>query len=436
MESDIFDKFIEMESSSHLFDIKEEDFFPVWDFVRVQLYIENLLYSDGSTILKLSRKDRIMGRLCQIVKGLYYPRNIDYAFFYCPTFLTSKREYYDRVAEEMINYTKDYNCICVGSAELYFNSMHKDYSLFPFKVLSKIKCRDKKLSIGNYEKMREAILKTFNVNIPYERLNALYKDKVSDYYTCRYFLRWVKPRKVFASLDTRKGLYLAARNLGIPTCEIQHGALVYQYPSYSYPPEICNSSNIAYADVYAMLGEGWGPNNNIPCQKRVSLGNTSYVVKDTDVSEDGSIVVISNAIHKKYLVPLTIELSRKYKGKIIYKLHPLEYSKQHEYEDKFEGCLNVEIASLNANLSSLLAKCSLVILVSSAVFFEAKTMGKRVAILKKSEYYPFVPFVDQSQNTCLVDNADDVLGALKMPARCDNVKYYKPFDEDVARSLL
>ena len=437
MDQRLFDEFLRMESEYKLFDLKEPFFSPVWDVLRVELFNSHILRpSSGNNRYRRSLLEKIRSRSCQLFKGLMWPRKLDYVFVYSPIIVNSHGRLYDRMAEDLISFTKNARCMYLGAVELSYKAEHRDYGLFYFRLMASFGSRSLNLSYQNYDLIHQAIQNTFNIDISYNVVNAIFRLYVKEYFAYKLFLSWIHPKKVFVSMDLQKGLYVAAKERNIPTCEIQHGCLVYQYPSYSYPASINSTSNVAFADTFAMPGEGWGLDNCMPCKKRVILGNSHFGGICSHVGSDGSIVIISNAIHCKYLIPFSISLSKIYQGKIIYKLHPLEYPHIDEYKKEFEGYSNIEIAPIDSDMSELLAKCSLVVTISSTVFFEAKTMGKRVAILKEDNYYIIESYVKSSHNTCIIEKAEDVFEALKMPESSDDVKYYLSFDADVAKELL
>ena len=434
MDQNLFEKFLLMEMSCDLFSLKEKGKFPVWDFIRVNIFGEITKSSDATSTTSI--KKRIRNLTCRFVKGFCFPCKVDYLFFYSPCFLNKDWKYYDRIAEDMIVYTKNSRCAYIASAEVFFNSLHRDNSMFLFNIFARLRCCFVKISSINYQIISSSILDTFGIKPSYEMVNYFYKCKVVEYYSCKYLLKWITPRKIFVSLDTRKGLYQACRELKIPVVEIQHGTLIYQYPSYSYPRGVSNASNIAYADIFAMPGKGWGTRNNIPCKEKVVLGNSRFVINSNDICDSGNIIIVSNVVHKDYLIPLAMDISRICSNKIIYKLHPHEYSQFNIYVEKFKGYASVEVASPNTSMSDLLATCSLLITIASTVFFEAKSLGKRVAVYKVDNYYTLEPYVNQSCNTCIIDSAKDVLEALKMPEYSDGEKYYMPFDKNMAHYLL
>lgn len=441
MNKHLFEKFLEMEARYNLFELKGKEISPVWDVLRVSLFYDIFdKLTDRDETKKVSKWNKVASKLTnfftQFVKGFILPRRVEYVFFYSPIFIGKDGKFFDRMAENMIDYTHESRCIYIGAAELPYNTRHKDYSLFFFRVIGSLLSSFSSISNDNYNVISVAIENTFGQFYEYEQINFVYKRCVRDYYACKKFLKWVRPKAVFVSMDLQKGLYIAAKECGIQSCEIQHGTMDYLYPSYSYPQFVDNYSNVAFADTFAMPGDGWGIDNNIPCKRRIVLGNSNFVVRKQDVCDDGSILVISNWIHNKYLVPLSIDLSKICSNRIIYKLHPSEYDCIGSYYNCFAGISSIKIASIDSNLSELLAKCSLVITVSSTVYYEAKTIGKRVAILKVDDYFIMEPYLKSSNNTCLIENAEDVIEALKMPEYSENTQYYKPFNINVASELL
>lgn len=432
----LFDSFLKMEEEYHLFDIKGKYQEPLWDLVRVRLYNWYILKNGIIKVNKCrSLEEKIRNILSYIYNSFAFSKKSKYLFVYCPRYYDDCGKLYDRVAEDMINFVNKEDCVLLNIYGRYFNTKYKDHTLFLFNCLAYLRILFLKLSSCDYSLINNAIYETFKIDIPYDDVNNLYRTMMRRYYSYLYCLKYYRPKKVFVFIDEQKGLYLAAKKLGLETYEIQHGTLIYEYPSYSYPQSINYTSNISYADYYVHPGYGWGLNNNIPVKKRLVLGNNSYL-NSSDIKTDNSLLIISSLLHYKYLLEFTKNVSRIFSGDIIYKLHPAEYPKRAKYEAFFSDCPNVKVATADAKIIDLIAKSSLMVTISSTTYFEAKNAGKRVAVLKYDNYYTLEPYVTQSSNSCILDSWRDLPKAFEMPENGMCEHYYVPFNEIEAKKIL
>ena len=435
-----FGNFLDMEIHYHLFDVTDKSGFPCWDFVRVDIYNENLaeIHKNINSRHNKSLIQKLRKIIIYIIKGIVSPKKKNpIMFVYCPRFFDKDNLLYDRVAEDLIDYAKPYNCVYLNTSNNFERTREKDNTLFLFELRAMIKTMGCKIDRGVYDFFYKALKEKFDVDISYEVINSYFISKVREYYTYYYCLKFFSPQKIIVSRDRKKGLYWAARKLNIPTYELQHGTLVYEYPSYSYPKGIDNSSNVAFADYFIKPGDGWGVNNVLPAKKSLILGNNNFVSQGNGEAFDkGIILIISSHIQAQFLKPLAKDIATKLGLKVVYRLHPQEYKDVDNYKDYFKDVDNQVIIDLKGNLQKLIQNCSLMITISSTVYFEAKSHGKRVAVFMKDNYYILKDYVMLSENSCFIENADDVLKALKMPENVSSVQYYKKFDVNIARQII
>lgn len=437
-EKHLFESFLKMEEDYSLFNIKGKHHEPIWDLVRVRVFNWYILNNDIINKNRISTiSEQIKNILSYIYKSLSFRRDKKYLFIYTPRFFDENGRKYDRIAEDMINFVSGENITLISISGSYTKSKHNDNTLFLFTIIAQLRILFLKLSQSHYAKIFSAIKHTFNIELSYKTINALYRKSMRGYYSYLYCLKYYKPQKMFVFVDEQKGAYMAAKRLGIIAFEVQHGTLVYESPSYSYPKSIIYNSNISYADYYLHPGYGWGINNNIPAKERIVLGNNSFVNSlNTCGFVDDIILIISCLPHCDYLKKFTKKISKIYKGTIIYKLHPEEYPIYEKYVIFFSEYNNIKVAPQNANLSELISKCSLMVTVSSTVYFEAKNIGKRVAVLKYDNYYILEPYVKQSLNSCIIDSWKDLYKAIEMPEKDRCERYYVPFNEEEAGKIL
>ena len=436
----IFDHFIQMEVEYELFNIVDRFNFPCWDFIRTDIYGHYL--RNRADVKKIEVKKSLFDKLkilfLYVYKGITLPNRCSYLFVYTPRFFDDNNRLYDRVSDDLMGFVKEKSVyINASSNRNYLGTKYKDNTLFIFDILARIKSCKVKLDRHIFDTVYDAIHNTFQIKVDYDTINYFYKRNVIDFYSYKYCLQYLSPKKVFVSRDRRKGLYHIAKQMGIPTYELQHGTVVYEYPSYSYPRTINSSSNIAFADYFVEPGEGWGKNNNIPAKKIFVLGNNNFKINsDVEVRHGNYILIISSPIHGHLLMPFAKQIAEELNIPIVYRLHPSEFKREGDVLDYFSDNNKMIKVDSHSNMQDLIKDCSLMITVSSTVYFEAKTYGKRVAVYKRDNYYTLRSYVDNSINSCLIDNIDDVKKALEMPEISQGVQFYKPFNEVMARHLV
>lgn len=437
MRNEDFRRFLDMESEYKLFDIIDSFGLPVWDFLRVNIVLRYLRSMNISTPASKSNPYKRLINICRsIPHSFLFSSKKKYFFAYSPVFYDNRGLMYDRIAEDLIDYLPAESYLLYNINIDYLKSKHKHYSPFPFDVYYHLKFKSLKLNDSHFERIKNALFDTFSVEVKKEDLDYDYRHYVIQYKVARKILSYTKPAKLFSSADMQKGFYLAARYLGIPSYEIQHGSMAYAYTSYSYPSSIKWGSNVGFADYFVMNGEGWCEANNLPVKQKYILGNNSFLIKNDNVSNDGYILVISTAMHSSVIREFTKDILGKLDTDIIYKLHPTEYSERSSYISYFEPFPKLRVAEINSNLTDLLAHSSLVVLLDSTVYFEAKTLGKRVAIIRHKDSEYLSEFIASSDNSCYVSSVIDIINALKMPIRLEGRRFYIPFDINVAKELL
>jgi hypothetical protein len=89
--------------------------------------------------------------------------------------------------------------------------------------------RSSKLKIKGWD-MLKAIAKQENVNVDH---TYIFRNVYAQYRVAKWFLKWKKPEKVFVNCYYGKpSVIRAAKELGIPVIEVQHGLIRHEDPSY------------------------------------------------------------------------------------------------------------------------------------------------------------------------------------------------------------
>ena len=437
MKKDDFRRFLDMESKYKLFDIVDSFGLPVWDFLRVNIVLR---YFRGTSLSKSGTGRQSFERVLNIFRSIpcsfLFSSRKKYFLAYSPVFFDKNGLMYDRIAEDLINFFPPKSFFLYNINVDYLKSRHNHYSPFPFDLYYHIKYKSLKINESHFKTISSALYETFNIEVNKDELDYDYRHYVIQYKIAQRILSYIRPQKLFATADMQKGFYLAARQLGIPSYEIQHGAMDYAYTSYSYPSDLKWGVNVGFADYFVLNGEGWCDTNNIPVKRKYILGNNSFLINKNSISNNGYILVISTAIHSSIIKEFTANVLDKLKTDVIYKLHPTEYAAKSSYLKYFQPYTNIRIAEINSDLTDLLAHSSLVVLLNSTVYFEAKTLGKRVAVIRHADSEFLSEFVSSSNNSCYVENINDIINALNLPDYLEGCHFYTSFDNNVANELL
>ena len=141
---------------------------------------------------------------------------------------------------------------------------------------------------------------------------------------------------------------------------------------------------LLFSEYVLTFGNYWCKNFNVPAKKIISIGNDYFFCKP-EVELDDSILIVSTVVHGIELSKLTIKAAKERPDlKFVYKLHPNEFQFKNEYFDYFKNNSNVYIISNEIDTTILIAKSQLVVLIVSAVIYEALNQNKKAAVLKKS----------------------------------------------------
>ncbi|MBN2723912.1 MAG: hypothetical protein JXR95_07585 [Deltaproteobacteria bacterium] len=187
----------------------------------------------------------------------------------------------------------------------------------------------------------------------------------------------------------KKSLIGAAKDLGIQTVELQHGTLSRYHLGYSFPGKIKKIKH--FPDKFFSFGSYWNTAADFP------IGPEDIVVKGFSHFRSqknnyqginripNQILVISQGAIGKELSEFAVSLARKLPDfRIIYKLHPGEYSLwKKDYKILSEGLkLNnfIVVDSSDTPLYQFFAESEITLGVFSTALFEALGFGCKIFI--------------------------------------------------------
>ena len=436
MEEPIIDKFHNMELKYKLFDLGVD--VPYWDIVRYNVYIKYYYAPSSQIYLGHTIKHRIKDYFFYGIRFVIFIWRV-YCHKYKYLFLTDSNKklfsqdgyYYDPISYPLIKRYKDALIL-----DNYFNGKAPYKKTFDFSNVFKRTSKDSVYPIDIFKVIEDALLDTFGeVRVNYSFINAIFKTYLNQYNFYMFVLKHVVPEKVVIARGNPKGIIKACKDCNIPCCLLQHESIEKDEINWSYPDGITKSSNILFAPMVGTFGTYWLRNVNVPTKEIVPIGNDEKY-KKLNVTEDGSLLVISSIIHCTELKPLTKDLAIKRPDLIfIYKLHPDEFYMKEEVVDYFSGQTNVKVVSTEFSTQELIYRSRMVIAIVSACVYEALHAGKVVAIYKRLNYRR-QEYLLPNANLFFFDNPDEFFLDIDKEFVEMKESFYMPFNSENCNHLI
>ena len=427
-----------MEEKYKLFEVGSKENSSYWDILRYYIYIRYYYPSKEIANLDYAKKKNlhelwfIARSFIPFVLKIIFMRKKNIILSHS-RYLNSESKYYDKSAMSIIDHMTPSQFIvleAVKNKQLAYPVSY-DYCYLFRKIY-----RANELPYDVYEKIKLALIETFgSCSIFYTELNEQYKIFQSDtaYYTKIFAL--LKCHQIFLATGNPKAPVLAAKRNHMKSWLLQHQSIEYDEIDFSYPPSITSNSNILIAPGMLTFGSAWLKGVNYPAQKTVPIG-TDYFGQSSNKREDGSILIISTIIHGGELMKLAKSISNiSSKHKINYKLHPNEYHNEQKYKSYFKGYANVSILKGEAEVNDLIAMASIVVLIVSAVLYEAISLNKKVVVYKRLNYERQY-YLPTMGNLYFADSAEDVVEVMSYSIIKAEYQYYKKLDLSLLKKVV
>jgi hypothetical protein len=425
-----------MESEEKLFELGSEVNLPIWDVVRYYVYIKYLYSEKDRERFAVVRSRSLSDYVYFIISILIYIYRIitdegKNVIIACSRSCTKDGKLFDKNAIQIID------CLagkCLVLDPLIGKKLSYKYIYDLFVVFRRVYCT-KPLPYEYYSHINKAITKHFGRNlITFNEVNSIYHNFQSDYKYYGMLFKFKNTKKVFIATGNPKGILLAAKEQKVNTYLLQHSLIEYDSIEHVYPKDISISSNLLFCDNVLTYGDYWCNGLNIPTKNILSIGNDLYFSKQQEVT-DNSILVISTIIHGDELKAFTKQLSLLRPDlKIVYKLHQNEYHFYDKYVKYFELNFNVFVSTYHVDISKLISRSELVILIESGALYEALQNDKKVAVYTRLNYNNKLNPID-FPNLYYVDNVSEIMEVLAKPSIPSKLEFYKPTDVDLLKSV-
>ncbi|MFC0624633.1 hypothetical protein [Kribbella deserti] len=218
----------------------------------------------------------------------------------------------------------------------------------------------------------------------------------------------------------------AARDLGIPVVELQHGAMSPFHLGYSYPgrPEVADQPNELWC-----FGKYWTENVELPAGMTTRVVGAPFIRRLTEAeakAKDPNLVLVaSQGTIGSFLLPVAVQLAEKRPElEVVFRLHPSEHLTDYERTD-FPKNFRLS-AGPSESTNDLLTAARYQVGVSTTALFEGMVLGCRTVVVKLPGWEYLGPAIDRG-DALLVEDGDDLVRRLSdAPACRDSSDYYAP----------
>lgn len=425
-----------MESKCCLFDLGKEIDLPIWDIIRYQVYIKYYYSDSDRERLERPLKRGGLDYLFLIKSFISFFLRILFIkgktiIFTASRYKNKKNEYFDKSALHIIENLRGESLVMEPIlrrklAYPYFYDFSNVIRRFNNGVY---------LSKDSFEVIEKALINHLGeCRLTYEELNRALSAFNSDYSFYKRIFRFKRTERLIIATGNPKAQIKAAKELNISTFLLQHQSIEFDEIDYSYPDLITIDSRILFPEVVLTLGKYWCKGLNVPANI-VPIGN-DFFFNRPELDTDGSLLVVSTIVHGGELKLLTKELATLRPDlNFVYKLHPNEFQFHQDYLELFSSNKNIKVITNEIDTNVLIARCSLVILIVSAVLYEALNQNKKVAIYKKINFERQIPLAELP-NVYLFDTCQELIDIVNKETMFSMVDFYKPLDRRLIQEIF
>lgn len=433
----LIDRFHKMEISCKLFDNDLNIGVPIWDIIRYHVYLK--YYYSAKYRERLSEKIKhpkknyiwIVKNLFKLIFTLIFKRFNNIIITHSRYFDNEGNDF-DKSAASFIETLKK-DCLII---ETLPGKKLKHSYIYDFSNILRKFYPKKKVPISYYLELEKTLITNLGFNeFSYDELNHIYNTYRSQYFYYSVIFQLKKPKNIIICSGNPKASLKAANNNKMKTFLVQHAGIEKDEIDYSYPIAINSDSHILFPDTILTFGSYWGRNINIPTKKIIPIGN-DFFYSTPKSSTDESILIISTIVHGEELKELTKNLAaRKQDLSFIYKLHPNEFQYKNYHVDFFNENKNVKVISIEKDTNLLISKCQLVILIVSAVLYEALHHNKKVVVYKKINYERQLIF-SESPNVYFIESEVEIDDILNKKFYEQQFDFYNKTDYSMLESIF
>jgi hypothetical protein len=217
----------------------------------------------------------------------------------------------------------------------------------------------------------------------------------------------------------------AAKDLGLPVVELQHGAITPYHLGYSYPgrPEVPGSP-----DQLWCFGSYWAETVDLPAGTSTEVVGAPFIRPLTEAAKDPHLVVVaSQGTIGAQLLPVARTLAElRPELQVVFRPHPSEHLSDYLASPAAaDPPANLRITDAESTLS-LQTRATYQVGVSTTALFEGMVLGCRTAVAKLPGWEYLQPAVERGDALLAADGAELARRLDDAPPCHDTTAYYAP----------
>ena len=360
-----------------------------------------------------------------------------YLFYLCSRDRDIFRNHIDKNVFDSLKVLDNKNCLVIES---HYNS--KDSYFLPQNIYYRFFYKQEFFDFNDVTKIIEQKYGITSINN--EFLNRILNKYYSDLFFFKKIIKNFNVKQIYVVQNgIQKGIFRAAKELGIKTFEYQHGIVTENHIAYNYPKIDFLEEQVSLPNIIFSYAPIWFQNNFLPNVNILSLGN-SFLYKQLQQNAKktpirGIVVISADDIGKRLLEFLRNEkLQKEIKNIPIYfKLHPNQFHQKHYYTEQLKNFDNIKVITDEFSVGELLENFNTLFTILSTAIYEALQSQRKVILLEDDLYNGDQKSFLEYSNFYIIKKVNDFISALNTEIVTDkNVTFFAPFDKEAFLNAL
>ncbi|MEB3039586.1 capsular polysaccharide export protein, LipB/KpsS family [Capnocytophaga gingivalis] len=437
-EESLYTQFLDFEKENNLFDLKDTRGTYYWDIIRYDVF-EALMPKNKVFIPKKHNKKilNIFRQIMGFIKLYFGHTSRKYLFYLCSRDRDIFRNHIDKNVFDSLKVLDNKNCLVIES---HYNS--KDSYFLPQNIYYRFFYKQEFFDFNDVTKIIEQKYGITSINN--EFLNRILNKYYSDLFFFKKIIKNFNVKQIYVVQNgIQKGIFRAAKELGIKTFEYQHGIVTENHIAYNYPKIDFLEEQVSLPNIIFSYAPIWFQNNFLPNVNILSLGN-SFLYKQLQQNAKktpirGIVVISADDIGKRLLEFLRNEkLQKEIKNIPIYfKLHPNQFHQKHYYTEQLKNFDNIKVITDEFSVGELLENFNTLFTILSTAIYEALQSQRKVILLEDDLYNGDQKSFLEYSNFYIIKKVNDFISALNTEIVTDkNVTFFAPFDKEAFLNAL
>ena len=437
-EESLYTQFLDFEKENNLFDLKDTRGTYYWDIIRYDVF-EALMPKNKVFIPKKHNKKilNIFRQIMGFIKLYFGHTSRKYLFYLCSRDRDIFRNHIDKNVFDSLKVLDNKNCLVIES---HYNS--KDSYFLPQNIYYRFFYKQEFFDFNDVTKIIEQKYGITSINN--EFLNRILNKYYSDLFFFKKIIKNFNVKQIYVVQNgIQKGIFRAAKELGIKTFEYQHGIVTENHIAYNYPKIDFLEEQVSLPNIIFSYAPIWFQNNFLPNVNILSLGN-SFLYKQLQQNAKktpirGIVVISADDIGKRLLEFLRNEkLQKEIKNIPIYfKLHPNQFHQKHYYTEQLKNFDNIKVITDEFSVGELLENFNTLFTILSTASYEALQSQRKVILLEDDLYNGDQKSFLEYSNFYIIKKVNDFISALNTEiVTAKNVTFFAPFDKEAFLNAL